>query len=142
MQIPDIQIKVGIQNNHYNYRINNLSLTDTISEIEEDDEKYAVIGIKNQKTRQNKFNSLEFKIKKPGSKDCRLSSPKANKPKTPKFLPNVGFSKRNNELYKRHNIEPPIDLRSTSRRYREMLQTRLNHKRRGYKDKSNLRSRK
>ena len=151
IQIPDIQIKVGVQNNHYNYCINSkiiefysidLSLTNTISECEEDDEKYAVIGIKNTKKRAFKLSSLDHKFKNPNSRDYKIVSPKSSKGKTSKGLPTVSGWRKNNQLYKRHNIEPPIDLRSTSRRYRDMLQTRLNSKRTSPRDKSNLRNKK
>ena len=41
--IPEIQIKVGVQNNHY-------SFFNTINESDEDDENlYTVIGLKNNK---------------------------------------------------------------------------------------------
>ncbi|CAI2368910.1 unnamed protein product [Moneuplotes crassus] len=121
--VPEIQIKVGVQNNHY-------SFFNTINESDEDDDKYVTVNVINNK----------YKFK-PSSKGYNLVPPKTTKGKNPRGFPSVSSLKKPAQnLYKRHNLEPPIDLRSTSRRYREMLQTRLN-KSKSSRDKSNLRNR-
>jgi len=72
-QIPKIEIKVGVHNNHYNF-------FNTIDESAEDDDDkmLTVIGIQNSKIKicVNKF--IEYKFKQ-SSKEYKLVSPKTIK---------------------------------------------------------------
>jgi hypothetical protein len=51
-------------------------------------------------------------------------SPKDDEKRT--YFPTVSeFAKSDIKFYKKYNVEPPIDMRSNSRRYRDALQTRI-----------------
>jgi len=61
---------------------------------------------------------------KPASTSIKLIGPKVQDQRT--FLPTMPeFNKSDIKFYKKYNIEPPIDIRSNSRRYKDALNSRI-----------------
>lgn len=68
-----------------------------------------------------------YKFKQTESKEYNIPSTKEPSQHI-KFPSMNGWSANDVNFYKRHNLEPPIDVRSQSRRYRDALQTRMTKK--------------